>query len=45
MLRRRETAMAAQSISGRALHQHHDHNDFRWDVTMHGLALGAVLRF
>lgn len=29
----------------RALHQDYDHNDFRWDVTMHGPALGAVLRF
>ena len=29
----------------RALHQDYDHNDFKWDVTMHGPALGAVLRF
>ena len=29
----------------RALHQDYDHDDFEWDVTMHGPALGAVLRF
>jgi len=29
----------------RALHQDYDHNDFEWDVTMHGPVLGAVLRF
>ena len=29
----------------RALHQDYDHNNFKWDVTMHGPALGAVLRF
>jgi hypothetical protein len=29
----------------RALSQDYDHNDFKWDVTMHGPALGAVLRF
>jgi hypothetical protein len=29
----------------RALHQDYDHNDFKWDVTMHGPVLGAVLRF
>jgi hypothetical protein len=29
----------------RALHQDYDHNDFEWDVTMHGPVFGAVLRF
>jgi hypothetical protein len=29
----------------RALHQDYDHNDFKWDVTMYGPVLGAVLRF
>jgi hypothetical protein len=29
----------------RALHQDYDHDDFEWDVTMHGPVLGAVLRF
>jgi hypothetical protein len=29
----------------RALHQDYDHNDFKWDVTMHGPVLGTVLRF
>lgn len=29
----------------RALHQDYDHNDFKWDVTMYGPAIGAVLRF
>jgi hypothetical protein len=29
----------------RALHQDYDHNDFEWDVTMHGPVLGAALRF
>jgi hypothetical protein len=29
----------------RALHQDYDHNDFKWDVTMHGPVIGAVLRF
>ena len=29
----------------RALHQDYDHNNFKWDVTMHGPVLGAVLRF
>jgi hypothetical protein len=29
----------------RALHQDYDHNDFKWDVTMHGPVLGAALRF
>ncbi|HEX6111522.1 MAG TPA: hypothetical protein VFZ10_04385 [Geminicoccaceae bacterium] len=29
----------------RALHQDYDHDDFKWDVTMHGPVLGAVLRF
>lgn len=29
----------------RALHQDYDHNDFKWDVTMHGPVVGAVLRF
>jgi hypothetical protein len=33
------------SAGYRALHQDYDHNDFEWDVTMHGPALGAVLRF
>jgi hypothetical protein len=29
----------------RALHQDYDHNDFKWDVTMYGPVVGAVLRF
>jgi hypothetical protein len=29
----------------RALHQDYDHNNFKWDVTMYGPVLGAVLRF
>ncbi|MGH6897130.1 MAG: hypothetical protein ACREJ5_11380 [Geminicoccaceae bacterium] len=29
----------------RALHQNYDHDDFKWDVTMYGPAIGAVLRF
>ncbi len=29
----------------RALHQDYDHNNFKWDVTMYGPAIGAVLRF
>jgi hypothetical protein len=29
----------------RALHQDYDHNDFKWDVTMHGPVLGAAVRF
>jgi len=29
----------------RALHQDYDHNDFKWDVTMYGPVIGAVLRF
>jgi hypothetical protein len=33
------------ALGYRALHQDYDHNDFKWDVTMHGPALGAVLRF
>ena len=33
------------SAGYRALHQDYDHNNFKWDVTMHGPALGAVLRF
>jgi hypothetical protein len=33
------------AVGYRALHQNYDHNDFKWDVTMHGPALGAVLRF
>jgi hypothetical protein len=33
------------ALGYRALHQDYDHNNFKWDVTMHGPALGAVLRF
>lgn len=33
------------ALGYRALHQDYDHKDFRWDVTMHGPVLGAVLRF
>jgi len=29
----------------RALHQDYDHNNFKWDVTMYGPVIGAVLRF
>jgi hypothetical protein len=29
----------------RALHQDYDHNNFKWDVTMHGPVLGTVMRF
>ena len=29
----------------RALSQDYDHNDFEWDVTMHGPVLGAAVRF
>jgi hypothetical protein len=29
----------------RALHQDYDHDNFKWDVTMYGPVLGAVLRF
>jgi hypothetical protein len=33
------------AVGYRALHQDYDHNNFKWDVTMYGPALGAVLRF
>jgi hypothetical protein len=29
----------------RALSQDYDHNDFEWDVTMHGPVIGAALDF
>jgi hypothetical protein len=29
----------------RALHQDYDHNNFKWDVTMHGPAIGASFAF
>jgi len=38
----RETTLA---LGYRALHQDYDHNDYEWDVTMHGPVLGAALRF
>jgi hypothetical protein len=38
----RETTLA---FGYRALSQDYDHNDFEWDVTMHGPILGAAVRF
>lgn len=38
----RDTTLA---LGYRALSQDYDHNDFEWDVTMHGPILGAALRF
>ena len=33
------------AIGYRALHQDYDHNNFKWDVTMYGPAVGAAMRF
>ena len=33
------------AIGYRALHQDYDHNNFKWDVTMYGPAVGAAVRF
>ena len=38
----RQTTFA---IGYRALHQDYDHNDFEWDVTMHGPVIGTAVRF
>jgi hypothetical protein len=38
----RETTFA---LGYRALHQDYDHNDFEWDVTMHGPVIGSSVRF